>query len=756
MKMPGRSRIHWKINRLRSMTPGEILSRISAEASSNLERRTARRAKRAEWAIDACVSFPCLNAVKTVLFTDRDMREIAEACRTDRRLFSEDVSLANSVLDGDVPFFGGRLMHVGNPPDWHYDPFSGRRWALEYWKELLPGGEEVASEPRVMWELHRCHHLVYLAKGYAATKREEFAESVVRQIDDWYMRNPYLNGIGWAGGLECSIRAVNWVAALELIRDSKVSAAVSTEKVCRWLYGQASFIRDHLSTYASSRNNHLIGEAAGLFLLGLALGDSREGAALAQLGRRLLESEIERQVHDDGFDKELSTSYQRFVAQFFLVCLRAGSNNSIEFSTKYRARVDGMVSALRYLVAAFGELPNFGDNDEGVLLPLGRGSDQIRWMVATPEYEAGSNPPAKHPSSIWFSPYVADRAEGETEEDKSIGFEQAGYFVSRGGSASPDYSAMIDCGELGYLSLAAHGHADCLSLAVSIDGEPFIVDPGTFCYHTQRRWREYFRSTRSHNTIEIDGKSQSQSKGPFIWGERARPVSCHWNRGQLADWFSGAHDGYKRSGILHSRKVLFVKSSYAIIVDHVDGEGFHQVRSSLQLAPGELSVSDSFATYSSDSETGSCSGVLHWLTPEGMDAASFRGTDAEGGWISMGFLQKEVSPTLCLKGRIKLPAMIVLVLVPGSSTSQPVLSVESKYPGEHFCFRVCSDDWSDFCCVGNGGNEKYRLEGEVAVVRRQRGKTHFIGADVKEFRTETEIVEGGGEGGLLERILEEP
>src|SRR5690606_32758000 len=67
----------------------------------------------------------------------------------------------------------------------------------------------------------------------------------------------------------------------------------------------------------------------------------------------------------------------------------------------------------------------------------------------------------------------------------------------------------IDCAPLGYLSIAAHGHADALAFTLSVAGHELLIDPGTYAYHTQKTWRDYFRGTLAHNTVRIDGEDQS-------------------------------------------------------------------------------------------------------------------------------------------------------------------------------------------------------------------------------------------------------
>ncbi len=88
---------------------------------------------------------------------------------------------------------------------------------------------------------------------------------------------------------------------------------------------------------------------------------------------------------------------------------------------------------------------------------------------------------------------------------------------------------VVDAGPLGYRSIAAHGHADALSFTLSVGGLEFLVDPGTYAYHTQGAWRQYFRGTAAHNTVRVDGQDQSESGGNFMWLRKARAGCNLWD-----------------------------------------------------------------------------------------------------------------------------------------------------------------------------------------------------------------------------------
>jgi uncharacterized heparinase superfamily protein len=117
--------------------------------------------------------------------------------------------------------------------------------------------------------------------------------------------------------------------------------------------------------------------------------------------------------------------------------------------------------------------------------------------------------------------------------------------------------AIVDCGPLGYLSIAAHGHADALSIVLSIDGREILIDPGTYSYHTEPVWRAYFRGTGAHNTVRVDGEDQSVQGGNFLWSRHANARCTKFEFDHESSWFEGEHDGYERfeDPVVHRRKI---------------------------------------------------------------------------------------------------------------------------------------------------------------------------------------------------------
>lgn len=132
--------------------------------------------------------------------------------------------------------------------------------------------------------------------------------------------------------------------------------------------------------------------------------------------------------------------------------------------------------------------------------------------------------------------------------------------------------------------LPAHAHADLFSFELTIGGQPVIVDSGVFEY-TAGQWRDWFRSTAAHNTVEIDGRDQSEMWGSFRVGRRARPFDVQWTETAAITAITGTHDGY--APLLHTRWIIHLPEPRLwFIIDRVTGPAGHTARSHIHLSDG--------------------------------------------------------------------------------------------------------------------------------------------------------------------------
>jgi len=220
-------------------------------------------------------------------------------------------------------------------------------------------------------------------------------------------------------------------------------------------------------------------------------------------------------------------------------------------------------------------------------------------------------------------------------------FADAGMTILRGPG---EIWCRCDGGPHGFLSIAAHAHADALSVEVRHDGIDVLADPGTYCYHGQPEWRRYFRSTLGHNTLQLDGADQSVSGGPFLWTRHARTRVLTVDSGDDVTRWSAEHDGYE--GSVHRRRVELTPSSGELrVVDEVRGPR-RAVRLAFHLGPAitaELAGNRARLTWARDGEDRSAvldlPGELTWEAHRGESEPPL-------GWYSAGFGRKEPATAL--------------------------------------------------------------------------------------------------------------
>jgi uncharacterized heparinase superfamily protein len=220
---------------------------------------------------------------------------------------------------------------------------------------------------------------------------------------------------------------------------------------------------------------------------------------------------------------------------------------------------------------------------------------------------------------------------------------------------------VFDAGQLGYPSIAAHGHADALSVCLALDGVWWLVDPGTYAYHSDPEWRHYFRSTGAHNTLLIDGRDQSDMGGPFLWTRhtRARLVRCETLAGGVQE-AEGWHDGYRGLGLTHRRIVAWDPATGTMeIRDDLDGDGAHLCELHFHFAP-ELRVALTRDGLQADVVAMDSGRLLHLELAEGWDWRVITGRSAPPlGWYSPALERKLPAPVLVGARRLSPPGTAV-------------------------------------------------------------------------------------------------
>lgn len=499
------------------------------------------------------------------------------------------IEKADRMIEGKFDLLGFLNLDFGAPVDWHYEPVSGKNSPKKHWKQFDELETEETGDKKIIWELNRHQHFFTLGVAYWLTGDERYALCFVRQLESWMEQNPPGTGINWCSSLEVSLRAISWIWAFNFFKDSGSVTLDLFQNALKFLYLHGRHIEKYLSTYYSP-NTHLTGEALGLYYLGTQLPFFARAKEWRKMGEEILFAELEQQILPDGVYFEQSTWYQRYTADFYthFVILKTlnGEKTEMDLAEKFSTRVQSMLDFLMYITRPDGSTPLIGDDDGGRSLPHGNSpADDFRAVLAAGAvlFERGDYKYVAAEFSeetLWL--LGADGMQSfETlrnfqPEKTSTAFARGGYFVMRDGWDPSDNYLLIDCGDLGAIN-GGHGHADALAIDLAVAGKSILVDAGTHTYHESSELRDFFRSTIGHNTLMLDGRSQSEPGGKFSWETKANAKPKSWISEDRFDFFEGSHDGYERldSPATHERSVLFLKNDYWIIRDLVKTDGSH-------------------------------------------------------------------------------------------------------------------------------------------------------------------------------------
>jgi hypothetical protein len=232
-------------------------------------------------------------------------------------------------------------------------------------------------------------------------------------------------------------------------------------------------------------------------------------------------------------------------------------------------------------------------------------------------------------------------------------FTDSGYYLMGTAFDMPnEVRLLVDCGPLGYLSIAAHGHADALSFTLGIGDREILVDPGTYAYHTEPAWRRYFRGTSAHNTVGIDGQDQSLQAGNFMWSDHARARCIEFAVGAGRQRFVGEHYGYDRlpDPVIHRREIDFDPRRKLIeVADMLRCDGEHIARRHWHFAEDcQVERTDTGLRIT----TGNTQVLMESLEIDKVEIHR-AGSAEQGGWVSRRFGYKTPTTTVVWQTAIR-------------------------------------------------------------------------------------------------------
>ena len=426
--------------------------------------------------------------------------------------------------------------------------------------------------------------MVTMAHAYERTGDDKYLWHLIRLMTSWLDDSPptdYRSALQWrtleAGNRTGQkwpaffFRALQWPKFREKLL---FRMAVSYLEHARYL-----------AAFRAAGKNWLQVETTGLGIAALLFPEANESEHLLEIARRRLQWINGEVFLPDGFQSEGSSGYHAFpvmgIAGFYLLSKLLGR----EIPDAWLEQLEKILDVFVFLARPDLNLPRLNDCSPALVSPKACLRLGAR-LVPRERYDF----------------ILSDRARGRPPSRTSFAFPHAGYYVMRSGWLSTDQYLVFDAGHFG----TGHQHEDKLSFELFAEGRPLITDPSIYQYRRDE-FAPYFKGTRGHNAVLIDGKEQLRR---LAAPREARPdPKTRWVMSDAFDFAEGWYeDGFAPplavsrdwteeqsaarkafesldTSLRHRRRIFYIKGDYWILLDDILGAGCHRIEQVFHIAP---------------------------------------------------------------------------------------------------------------------------------------------------------------------------
>lgn len=393
--------------------------------------------------------------------------------------------------------------------DWHKDYYSGYFFPLIKFNKInIQKLSNKGIDVKFPWELSRFVFALNLAAGYIHTNDEKYYIQYKKLISDWIEKNPFLYGINWKCTMDVAIRAISWILSANVFyviisHDSEFLKKLSTS-----LVKHAEYISNFPEIYPDNHTtNHTTADYIGLLFLSVALNKHPKSDKWQKQAIDGILKCMDYQVYDDGGSFEASTSYHRLVTELNAMAAILSIDNKIILPDWYYKKLFKMFEFVASILDKNGNAPLIGDNDSGTILQSNyQKSKNYAYLPKLGEiifnYRFGTYSDITELPALSLLPEITTvKMVVNSITPKSAGesryFQNSGLCILK----NKNLSCVISIMSIGQNGYGGHNHYDCGSFTVSYNGNPLVVDPGTYTYTRNYEQRNKFRSYQYHNTV---------------------------------------------------------------------------------------------------------------------------------------------------------------------------------------------------------------------------------------------------------------
>ncbi len=435
----------------------------------------------------------------------------------------------------------GKSIYFKNNINWHQDFKTNQiitSWKNSYYKDIKIQTKKYNSDIKVPWELSRLYHVPALAKAFVETKNTKYLNCYLKNINSWINQNPFLIGVNWVNPMEVSIRAINLIHSFYFLKSDETfnvnEDSITNNfwvKLINNLYQHAIYLENNWEIYYKNNNHYLIDLLGYFYLCFLFEEKNKFKIAKTKTYKKLLK-ELDKQFMEDGTCYEGSTSYHKLSTEIFLHFYNLCKKNNLNIPDKMLIKLNKAINFIKLNTISKSSYLQIGDNDSSEIL-----------------------------KNFKFKLQQNKNKSKEINHYKNFGLtiiKKNNWHISY---RHPTYNKKQPTG---------HFHQDDLSVTFAYKNVPILVDPGTYLYTANKKYRDLLRSYKSHNTFYLEKTSNLTEQDIFTLKKEEQSNSVIIKRNKhkilIKNYYKSKETFNVSKNITFYRKLIFDKNKEKLLI----------------------------------------------------------------------------------------------------------------------------------------------------------------------------------------------
>lgn len=397
-------------------------------------------------------------------------------CPIDFPADSDVIEIADLIMEGKmIVLYSSEDMLAYNPDD-----MSQFDWNVQY-----------SNSPNTFQLYLQClNPVAYLTRGYELSGNERYLVQAQAILDSWISYTDCSSGgnpfLWYDHGTALRSETIIYYALIMQKAGKADDAFIQT--IDNLLIEHAEFLANPQKY--TSNHNHGIFQDRALIYIAYLLNNERSDEWVA-LAKERLQAQHDYAFNAENVHVENSPGYAFGVMELFLDISNFLSQFGDSYGEELYADIYGSAEFMSWMIKPNGTIAEIGDTN------------------SIPDYESTHYKDLSQYGNEHLI-YSSTLGESGTQPDScSCIYPVSGYYFGKSAWLAENFPDSTWCMFKAGYSSKTHKHADDCSFMLYSKGHDIFVDPGWYNYISGDKYRDYFISSKAHNTILVDGKTYS-------------------------------------------------------------------------------------------------------------------------------------------------------------------------------------------------------------------------------------------------------